>query len=150
MERRLPNASTRPFTTNLVAPAARMRAARRCLSQMASSAKAVPSVTRTRQGWVGLLAGSWPATSTVPGDDLAGHGVARVARGAAVDEGVGEVEEQVAHPGTAGELGELLGRGGADAAQVGERGEEGGERVGQGLGVLRPVGGQVKEEGHRH
>ena len=47
---------------------------------MAISAKAVPSVTRTRQGWLGLVAGSCPATSTTQVTICPGNVSFRVAR----------------------------------------------------------------------
>ena len=56
--------------------------------------------------------------------------VSRSARaGAAVDEAVGQVEQQVAHPGAAGQPPQLLRRRRADAAQVRHGGEEGGQQI---------------------
>ena len=129
MERRLPNASTRPFTMNGAPLRARMTLASRCLSQIASSAKAGPVGDADTMG-VGGFAGrlvpghftaqvtTWPASVSRDGG-----------ASAAINEAVGQMEQQVPHPATASQPRQLVRGRRANAAQVGDGVEKGGKRV---------------------
>ncbi len=98
------NCSSLPETSSFAARRHLPFAAR--IWKNTNSAKPVPSLTTTRQGWRGLAGGSWRTTSTASVAISPGFAGAMVGRGRRSRYDFGQVKQQIDHPIAAGRLGD--------------------------------------------